>query len=64
MVGIRAPGSHRFYPVFVISPETARVRVGFETGMTVSEERSGQMEACCLPSLAMGRAHIHFITSA
>lgn len=23
MVGIRPPGSHRFYPAFVISPETA-----------------------------------------
>lgn len=45
MVGIRVPGSPWFYPVFVISPETARVRVGFETGMSVSEERSGQMES-------------------
>lgn len=45
MVGIRAPGSPRFYPVFVISPETARVRVGFGTGMSVSEERSGQVES-------------------
>lgn len=51
MVGIRAPGSHRFYPVFVISPETARVRVGFETGMNVSEERSGQMESLLFTQL-------------
>lgn len=45
MVGIRAPGSHWVYPVFVISLEIARVRVGFETGMNVSEERSGQMDS-------------------
>lgn len=45
MVGIRAPGSPRFYPVFVIYPETAWVRVGFETGMDVSKERSGQMKS-------------------
>lgn len=53
MVGIRPPGSRRFYPVFVISLETAGAE-GRETGMHVSRERPGPARG----PLCIRRGHV------
>lgn len=54
MVGIRPPGSHRFYPVFVISPETAGAegRGGRWARMCPRSGRAGR-PARCLFGVAM-----------